>query len=48
MVPSKYYKVLGDKDQNGFWKQTAIAVSLIVAEAFVSTVISGHVFNLLA
>ncbi|XP_060585147.1 lysosomal cobalamin transporter ABCD4-like isoform X1 [Ruditapes philippinarum] len=35
MVPSKYYKVLGDKDQNGFWKQTAIAVSLIVAEAFI-------------
>lgn len=35
MVPSKYYKVLGDKDHGGFWKQTAIAIALIVAEAFV-------------
>ncbi|XP_053388621.1 lysosomal cobalamin transporter ABCD4-like [Mercenaria mercenaria] len=42
MVPSKYYKVLGNKDHDGFWKQTAIAVSLIVSEAFVSAIYIRH------
>ena len=37
MIPSKYYKVLGLKDNEGFWKQTGISAVLIVSEAFVST-----------
>jgi len=35
LVPSKYYKVLGYKDHNGFYELTARAVGLISAEAFV-------------
>ncbi|WAR19914.1 ABCD4-like protein [Mya arenaria] len=34
LVPSKYYKVLGEKDHAGFWTQTATAVAFIVAQAF--------------
>ncbi|KAL4238002.1 ATP-binding cassette sub- D member 4 [Mactra antiquata] len=35
MVPSKYYKTLGDKDSPAFWSHTGLAVALIVAEAFI-------------
>jgi len=35
VIPSKYYKVLGDKNSSGFWTQTIAAVALICAEAFV-------------
>ena len=38
LIPSKYYKVLGSKDNAGFWKETVMAVILIVSEAFVSMV----------
>ncbi|XP_052767295.1 lysosomal cobalamin transporter ABCD4-like [Mya arenaria] len=37
LVPSKYYKVLGEKDHAGFWTQTATAVAFIVAQAFVKS-----------
>ena len=36
LVPSKFYKVLGSKDSPGFWRETVLAVILIVSEAFVS------------
>ena len=38
LVPSKFYKVLGSKDSPGFWRETVLAVILIVSEAFVSNV----------
>lgn len=47
MVPSKYYKVLGDKDREGFWEQTGIAIALIISEAFVkatSTFMSSFLY----
>lgn len=36
LIPSQYYKVLGYKDQEGFWLLTGKALGLICAEAFVS------------
>ena len=36
LVPSQYYRVLGDKDTAGFKSHTFYALSLIVAIAFVS------------
>ncbi|ESO94251.1 hypothetical protein LOTGIDRAFT_215742 [Lottia gigantea] len=38
-IPSKYYKVLGDKDLSGFKYQTTIAVLIILAEAFIKSTI---------
>ena len=38
LVPSKFYKVLGSKDSPGFWRETGLAVVLIVSEAFVSRI----------
>lgn len=35
-IPSKYYKVFGDRDMAGFREKTIMAVLLITAEAFVS------------
>ena len=35
-IPSKYYKVLGEKDLDGFWNVTLIASGIIVAVALVS------------
>ncbi|KAL3874416.1 hypothetical protein ACJMK2_037433 [Sinanodonta woodiana] len=37
LIPSKYYKILGDKDHGEFWKQTGIAVALILTEAFIKS-----------
>ncbi|XP_055957277.1 lysosomal cobalamin transporter ABCD4-like [Patella vulgata] len=37
LIPSKYYKVLGTKDEEGFKNQTIIAVLLILAEAFIKS-----------
>ncbi|KAL5008674.1 hypothetical protein ScPMuIL_014255 [Solemya velum] len=37
IVPSKYYKVLGEKDREGFDEETIMAVILIVSEAFIKS-----------
>ncbi|XP_061167666.1 lysosomal cobalamin transporter ABCD4-like isoform X2 [Saccostrea echinata] len=34
-IPSKYYKVFGDRDMRGFREKTIMAVILIIAEAFI-------------
>ena len=40
LVPSKYYKVLGDKNLNAFKKTTIYSLLLVCAIAFVSTFLS--------
>ncbi|XP_062572380.1 lysosomal cobalamin transporter ABCD4-like isoform X3 [Saccostrea cucullata] len=34
-IPSKYYKVFGDRDMRGFREKTIMAIILIIAEAFI-------------
>lgn len=36
-MPSRFYKVLGSKDHPGFWKETWIALVLIISEAFIKS-----------
>ena len=36
LIPSKYYKVLGEKDLSGFKRETLIAMLLVISIAFVS------------
>ena len=42
LIPSKYYLVLGNKDQDGFTKLTIRAVLIVSAMAFVSLLYVNH------
>ncbi|XP_064600935.1 lysosomal cobalamin transporter ABCD4-like [Liolophura sinensis] len=40
LVPSKFYKVLGDKDRSGFISHSVTALLLILAEAFIKSTLT--------